>query len=245
MVGSTQSTAGPTFVLNTIVADVLNEIADELEKAKDVEASAQKILQRIANEHGRIIFNGDNYTADWAKEAEKRKLPNIRSTVSSISTIMDKENVEAFQRQQVLSKEELHARTEILLEAYSMQINIEARTMLSIARRQIMPVVVEYAGSLADAVNTVKAAGIDAAVQKSMLQKVSELAGSADKAIKGLEGAVANCAATKECLAKAELSRDKVIPAMSELRKFVDELESNVDASLWPLPTYAEMLFLK
>jgi glutamine synthetase len=132
MVGSTQSTAGPTFVLNTIVADVLTEIADELEKAADVTTCAQGILKRIATDHSDVIYNGDNYTDEWVKEAEKRKLPNICSTVDSLHTIMDEENVNVFERQKVLSKAELQARTEILLEAYSMQINIEALTTLNI-----------------------------------------------------------------------------------------------------------------
>jgi glutamine synthetase len=245
MVGSTQSTAGPTFVLNTIVADILAEIADELEKAKDVKSSVQKILQKIATEHQHIIFNGDNYTEEWVAEAEKRQLPNIRSTFGSLATIMDEENVNVFERQKVLSRDELRARTEILLEAYSMQINIEAMTMLNIAKRQILPAAVKYSSCLADAVNSVKSTGIDAVTQKSMLEQVSELTSSADKALKALEELVEKCAKIEDVSDKAEFCRDKVIPTMCELRQFVDELEMNVDADLWPLPTYAEMLFLK
>ncbi|MCD6440181.1 MAG: glutamine synthetase III [Candidatus Marinimicrobia bacterium] len=245
MVGSTQSTADPTFVLNTIVADVLAEIADELEKAKDVKSSVQKILRKIATEHSRIIFNGDNYTEEWVAEAEKRQLPNIRSTVGSLATIMDEENVNVFERQKVLSRDELRARTDILLEAYSMQINIEAMTMLNIAKRQILPAAIKYSGCLADAVNSVKSTGIDAVTQKSMLEQVSELTSSADKALKGLEEVVEKCAKIEDASNKAEFCRDKVIPAMCELRQFADELEMNIDADLWPLPTYAEMLFLK
>ncbi|MDD5134795.1 MAG: glutamine synthetase III [Phycisphaerae bacterium] len=245
MVGSTQSTAGPMFVLNTIVADILAEIADELEKAKDVKSSAQKILQKIANEHQRIIFNGDNYTDKWVAEAEKRKLPNIRSTVDSLATIMDEENVDVFDRQKVLSKVELEARTEILLETYGRQINIEARTMLSIAARQIMPAVVRYSRCLADTVNALKTAGIDAKVQESMLEKISGLTDSADKALKDLETSIEKYANTGDASGKAELCRDLIVPAMCELRKFVDKLEMNIEADVWPLPTYAEMLFLK
>jgi len=245
MVGSTQSTAGPTFVLNMIVADVLAEIADELEEAKDVKSSVQKILRKIATEHHRIIFNGDNYTDDWVAEAEKRQLPNIRSTVGSLATIMDEENVNVFERQKVLSRDELRARTEILLEAYSMQINIEALTMLNIAKRQILPAAVKYSSCLADAVNSVKSTGIDVVTQKSMLEKVSELVSSADKALKALEDVVDKCAKIEDVPAKAEFCRDKVIPTMCELRQFADKLEMNIDADLWPLPTYAEMLFLK
>ncbi|MBN2456811.1 MAG: glutamine synthetase III [Sedimentisphaerales bacterium] len=245
MVGSTQSTAGPTFVLNTIVADILAEIADELEKAKNVKSSVQKILRKIANEHSRIIFNGDNYTDVWVVEAEKRQLPNIRSTVGSLATIMDEENVGVFERQKVLSKAELAARTEILLEAYSMQINIEALTMINIVKRQILPASAEYSGKLAATVASISSTGLCSDYQKEMLETVSELIGSTGKALKELEAITKECADIKEISDKAEFCRDKVIPAMCQLRQFADELETNVDASLWPLPTYAEMLFLK
>jgi len=245
MVGSTQSTAGPTFVLNTIVADVLAEIADELEKAKDVKSSVQKILRKIANDHSRIIFNGDNYTDDWVKEAEKRGLPNIPSTVSSLATIMDKENIDVFERQMVLSKAELAARTEILLEAYSMQINIEALTMINIVKRQILPASAEYSGKLAATVASISSTGLCSDYQKEMLEAVSGLIGSTGKALKELETIAKECTDIEEVSDKAEFCRDKVIPAMCQLRQFADELETNVDADLWPLPTYAEMLFLK
>jgi glutamine synthetase len=245
MPGSTQSTAGPTFVLNTIVADVLSDIADELEKAENTKISAQQILRNIATEHRRIIFNGDNYTDEWVDEAQKRGLPNICSTVDSLKTIMDEENVRVFEKCSVLSKSELQARADILLEAYSMIINIEAQTMLNIVKRQILPASVKYSGCLVNVVNAMEPTGIDSATQKSMLEKLSELIGSADKALKELETVAKECADIKEVNGKAESCRDKIIPAMNKLRGFADELEMNVDADLWPLPTYAEMLFLK
>jgi glutamine synthetase len=245
MVGSTQSTAGPTFVLNTIVADVLSEIADDLENAEDVKTSAQAILKGIASEHARIVYNGDNYTDEWVRQAQKRGLPNICSTVDSLKTIMDKENVNVFAKHNVLSQSELKARADILLEAYSMAINIEAQTMVNIAKRLILPASVKYSSCLADTVNAVKSTGLDAGTQKSMLKKVSELISSADNATSTLEAVANESADIKEIHGKAESCRDKVIPAMNKLRGFADELEMNVDAYLWPLPTYAEMLFLK
>jgi len=245
MVGSTQSTAGPTFVLNTIVADILAEIADELEKAEDIKSSVQKILRKIANDHSRIIFNGDNYTEEWVAEAEKRQLPNIRSTVGSLATIMDEENINVFERQMVLSKAELAARTEILLEAYGMQINIEALAMINIVKRQILPASAEYSGKLAATVASISSTGLCSDYQKEMLETVSGLIGSTGKALKELEAITKEGADIKEISDKAEFCRDKVIPAMCQLRQFADELETNVDADLWPLPTYAEMLFLK
>jgi glutamine synthetase len=199
----------------------------------------------ITTEHSRIIFNGDNYTDQWVAEAEKRKLPNIRSTVGSLATIMDEENVSVFERHGVLSREELHARTEILLEAYSMQINIEATTMLSIVKRQILPAVVKYSELLGNAVGAVKNAGVDSKVQVGMLEKVCSLMKSLQNGVDNLEKVVTSAGGTEDVVARAEDYRDNVIPAMQAVRQASDGLETIVDADIWPLPTYAEMLFLK
>jgi glutamine synthetase len=245
MVGSTQSTAGPMFVLNTIVADALSEIADELEKTKNVKAAAQKILKQIATKNRRIIYNGDNYTDEWVKEADNRRLPNICSTVDSLETIMNKENVALFKKHGVLTKPELHARTEILLEAYSMSINIEAMTMLNMAKRQILPACVEYSSVLGNAVGSVSSAGVDAGPQKELLKSVCGLIAAMKDNISELERTVAKAKNITDTTKRARLYRDEVIPAMNALRATTDELETVVDASLWPIPTYAEMLFIK
>ena len=245
MVGSTQSTAGPMFVLNTIVADILSDIADELEKARNVKTTAQKILKQIANEHRRIIFNGDNYTDEWVEEAKRRGLPNIRSTVESLETIMDKENVAIFKRHGVLTEAELHARTEILLEAYSMSINIEAMTMLNMARRQILPACIEYSSVLGSAVGAVRSAGIKTPPQKKLLENVCRLIAQLSKNISELEKIVARVQKIADTSKKAGKYRDEVIPAMQALRATADEMETIVDAELWPVPTYAEMLFIR
>jgi len=245
MVGSTQSTSGPMFVLNTIVADVLNDIADELEKAGDVKTAAQKVLKQIATEHRKIIFNGDNYTDEWVVEAEKRGLPNIKSTVDSLETIMDAENVAAFEKHGVLSKAELHARAEILLEAYGMSINIEAMTMLNMAKRQILPACVEYSSVLGNAVGVVSSAGVEAGPQRELLEDVCRLIATMKKDITELEKVTADAKKLTDTAEQAGLYRDNVIPAMGALRATADELETMVDANLWPIPTYAEMLFVK
>ncbi len=245
MVGSTQSVSGPSFVLNTIVADALCDIADELEKARDVKATAQKILQDIAVKHARILFNGDNYTAEWVAEAEKRGLANIRSTVESLKCIPSKENFSLFSKHGVLSKQELKARTEILLEVYSRQINIEAQTMLSIAKRQILPASCEYSARLAAAVAAVSGVGGNAETQGKMLARVCELVTTLENGIGRLEEATAKAAATTGCEAHAESYAHDVLPAMGVVRAAADELETLVDAKLWPLPIYAEMLFLR
>ena len=245
MVGSSQSTAGPCFVLNTIVADVLEEIAGELEKTSDAKGTAQKITRRVAKEHRRIVYNGDNYTQEWVVEAEKRGLPNIRSTVDSLKTLMDKENIEVLKKHKVLSKTELHARAEILFENYSKLLHIEALTMLNMARRQILPAASQYAGGLAASVQSVTAAGAAAEGQSEMLVKVCQLINQMNGNIENLEKMVKKTEEIGNSIKQAESYRDQVIPAMAAVRQDADELEKIVDARLWPLPAYAEMLFVK
>ncbi|TFG45031.1 MAG: glutamine synthetase type III, partial [Candidatus Brocadiia bacterium] len=225
MVGSSQSTAGPTFVINTIVADILAEIADDLEKAKDVKAAVQKVLQKIATEHKRIIFNGDNYTEEWLKEAEKRGLPNIRSSVESIKTLLEKDAIGVLERHKVLNKSELHARMDILLEVYSKSINIEARTMLNMAERQILSACVEYSTCLADAVNSVKSAGANSDTQNALLGKTCGLINKLNSNIEGLEKALAATNKEKNTIKHAELFKEKVTTAMQLVREAADELE--------------------
>ncbi|MCI0499470.1 MAG: glutamine synthetase III [Planctomycetales bacterium] len=245
MVGSSQSTAGPCFTLNTIVADALMEIADELEKSKNVAADAQKIIKRIAAEHSRILFNGDNYGEKWVQEAAQRGLPNIRSTVESLETITDKSHVELFVRHKVFSKQELYAREEILLENYSKTINIEANTMLSIAKRQILPACMEYCGCLASSAGVAADAGVTCRAIHKTLETVSRLTDELDDAIEALQTAVAMSKTMGKPVQSARSYRDRVIPAMQAVRSAADALETLVDAGLWPLPSYAEMLFLR
>jgi glutamine synthetase len=245
MVGSSQSTAGPMFVLNTIVADALKEIADELEKSANVKTGVQKILQKIAKDHKKVVYNGDNYTEEWANEAAKRGLPNIKSTVESIESIMDAENVELFKTHKVLTKAELKARAEILLDAYSMTINIEARTAVSIAQRQIIPAAIEYSGILARTIKNIGKAGVDSGSQKKMLEKVCGLIDSLSSAAECLKNAACKANSIDNTAKKAENYRDVVKPAMTLVRKAADELETMVDAKIWPMPTYAELLFVK
>ncbi len=244
MVGSTQSTSGPMFTLNTMVTDVLCEIADELEKGGNVEAKAQSILNQIANNHKKILYNGDNYTEEWVKEAEKRGLPNIRSTAASLETILDKENVALFEKYGVLTKEELHARADILFENYIKSIKIEAMTMLSIAKRQILPACIKYSSVLAGAAEAVSAAGIDLAWQKELLAKYCGLVTKLEENIAKLELEVSK-SKISDIVKMARFSRDNIVPAMNDLRKAADELETITDSEMWPLPTYAEMLFGK
>jgi glutamine synthetase len=238
MVGSSQSTSGANFVLNTAVADVLSEMADALEESSDVNKKAQEILQKIANDHMRIVFNGDNYSDEWVKEAEKRGLPNINNAVGSLHTMLEPALMELFVKHGVFSKEELHARHEILLERYCKVINIEALTTLSMVKRQILPSVMSYSGAIAGSVAAVMAAGACADAHRKSLDEVCALISSLQANVHALEESV-------EKAETGEAYRDVVIPAMNAVRKVSDELETIVDATCWPLPTYAEMLFLR
>ena len=245
MAGSSQSTAGPNYVLNTIVADILAEIADELEGAADVNATAQQILQKVATLHKNIIFNGDNYSNDWVVEAEKRGLPNIRNAVDSMNCLLDESVAELFETHQVLSKSELHARHEILLERYCKEINIEALTMLQMAKRQILPAAMEYSGSVAGTAAAVKAVGANADAHCKSLNEICTLIGSLQDGIATLESAVDKASGVDDVAEQAAAYRDAVIPAMGAVRDSADKLEMIVDAAIWPLPTYSEMLFIR
>ena len=193
----------------------------------------------------RQVFNGDNYCQDWVQEAEKRGLPNIPSTVDSLDTILDPEHVAVFERNQVLSKSELEARTEILLENYTRTLNIEAGTTLNMARRQILPSCVAYAGKLAESVSTVESAGAKAGCQRNMLETVCGLIDRLHDAIDKLDKKIAVLGQLGTTHEKAHHCRHEIIPHMTAVRKAADALEMIVDARLWPLPTYAEMLFVR
>jgi len=236
MCGSAISVSGPAFVMNTIAADVLKEIADELEGADDVEATAQTILKRIATDHNRIVFNGNGYSEEWVEEAAKRGLPNMRSTVEALEAVLDASTVEVFERHGVLTKAELHARYETLLEQYSHCLNIEAQTALQIASRQILPAVAKYAAKISSA---------EGALFDGMKAELATKGAALQEAITALQAA-ANAAAAAGCARKvAEAYRDVVFPAMQAVRAAADSLEGIVDKEFWPLPTYADLLFTK
>lgn len=243
MVGSSQSLAGPNFVLNTIVAETLSEIADHLQGSKDINGSLQTLLKKYAIEHEAVIFNGDNYSAAWAKEAAKRGLPNVRNCVDSINDMIRPENVAVLVKHGTLPRGEIDARHEILLENYVKVINIEAKTMLSMARRQILPAVINFSADVADGVNSLKAAGVKPEAQIRLLKRLNEAAKRMEGAIDALAAAVETATAKGHADKKAAAFRDIVVPAMVKLRAISDDIEPVVGADYWPLPTYAEMLF--
>ncbi|MCX7934718.1 MAG: hypothetical protein N3A66_05610 [Planctomycetota bacterium] len=244
MAGSSQNTAGPCFVLNTIVAEALREIADQIEGASDADAQVQKILQRYAREHKRIIYNGDNYSPAWVREAQRRGLPNLRNTVDSLSQIMRPEHVALFARHGVLSRDELQARADILLEIYCKQIRIEARTMLAIGRRQIMPAAIRFAGQIGQAVRALSGAAA-AKAPRRLAKRIVALLEEMDARMAALEKRVAAAEKAGDLHRQAAACRDEIVPAMAALRQSADALEQIVDAEIWPLPSYAQMLFLR
>lgn len=246
MVPSSESVAGPNVVLNTIVAEVLSGFADILEKTGDIPAAIKTIVIDSYKAHKRIIFNGNNYAEEWVKEAEKRGLPNITSTVEAIPEIAKPYSVELFTRHKILMKEELESRKFIYLEKYIKQINIEARTMISMSDREIFPAVMNYAGELAAGISAVKSvsAGIDAGVQESLLKEIMEQIKSLKEKTRELESlTVEGEESHGEILHHARFYRERIFPKMGEVRFHADKLETLVGKDIWPFPTYEDLLF--
>ena len=243
MVGSRDSIAGPNVVLNTIVAEAFSEACDVLEKAEDFDVAVHNLIKEYLTEHQRIIFNGNGYSDEWVAEAEKRGLPNIKSMVEAIPALTTDKAVVLFGKFHVFTKAELESRAEIKYENYAKAINIEAKAMIDIAAKQIIPAVVKYTKTLADTVIAVKEAGADASVQEEMLSEVTALLAEAKKALSALSDITEEAAEKEEGKVQSEFYHFSVVPAMTALRKPVDELEMIVDKEVWPMPSYGDLLF--
>jgi glutamine synthetase len=242
-VGSSQSIAGPNVALNTIAAEALDEFATRLEKAKDKNAEAAAIIRETYKKHSRVIFNGNNYSEEWPKEAEKRGLPNVANSVDALKVYASEKALALFEKYDVLSRKELHSRYEIYVEHYAKQINIEALAAIDMAKKQFVPAALEYATFLADSVGGFEAVAIAPTVQKDLLKKLSTMLTSAYGNLGKLEQATAKAQVVGDVVKMAENYRDKVIPAMQALRKDIDGLEMIVPRDTWPVPTYADLLF--
>jgi len=247
-VGGSQSIAGPNTVLNTIVAESLDFIATKLEQSvqggKTLNAAVAELLPGIIKESKKVLFNGDNYTEEWHKEAERRGLPNIRNTVDSLPVILRKDSIELFTRYRVYSENELKSRFNILAENYVKTVAIEAKLTRFMGQTQILPACIRYQGEVATAVNAAKAAGVDNSAQANLLKTLTNGINDLQKALADLDGALGHHA-EGELIDHAKYSRDKVIPAMNAVRSAADRLEGIVADDLWPIPTYREMLFIK
>ena len=243
MVGSRDSISGPNVVLNTIVAEAFSEACDVLEKADNFDEAVHDLIKQYATEHQRVVFNGNGYSDAWVAEAEKRGLPNIRSMVEAIPALTTEKAVSMFEKFKVFTKAELESRAEIKFESYAKAINIEARTMIDMASKQIIPAIIKYTKDLADTVVTVKEAGADASVQADLLAEVSGLLTETKKALEALKVVTDQAAAMEEGEDQARFYHFDVVPAMEALRAPVDKLEMIVDKEAWPMPSYGDLIF--
>jgi glutamine synthetase len=248
-VGSSFSIAGPNTVLNTIVAESLDYIATQLEVAtkagKSLNKAIQELLPGILKESKKVIFNGDNYSEEWHREAEKRGLPNLRNTVDALPVIVRKDTIELFGKYKVYSERELQSRYVIFSEKYVKEVTIEANMMTTIARTMILPAALRYQAEVATAANATKAAGVDAGAQMEHLRDLTETISKFQATATALDKALHHHNGHGDPFAHAKQIRDSVIPKMTELRALGDKLETMVADDLWPLPTYREMLFIK
>jgi glutamine synthetase len=245
MVASSMSIATANTVLNTIVADVLSDIADELEKAENFEVALHDLIKKTLTEHKRIVFNGNGYAEAWVEEAEKRGLPNIKSMVEAIPAFASEKAVTLFEKHKVFTASELHSRAEVMFEAYAKAINIEAKTMISMAAAKYIPAVIKYTKELADSINAVKAAVADAdvSVQAGLLKEISVLLVEAQAALKKLQAVTAKANDIEEVEEQSKFFKSDVTPAMAALRAPIDALEVLVAKDVWPVPTYGDLLF--
>ena len=243
MVGSSDSMASSNTTLNTIVAEAFCEAADILEKAEDFDVAVHDLMKEYLTKHQRIIFNGDGYSDAWLKEAERRGLPNIKSTIEAADTLTTKKSIKLFSDFGVYNKTELESRQEIIFENYAKTINIEALTMIDMASKQIIPAVMKYAGRLAKDVNEVKAAGADESALLETLKEITTELTAMKKALDVLKEKENKARKITDARKLAYFYKDNVRPAMDALRAPADRLEMLVDKKDWPFPTYADLLF--
>lgn len=244
MVGASDSVAPANVVLNTIVAEAFQEAADELENAEDFSEAVHDMIKKLLKEHRRIIFNGNGYSDAWVAEAEKRGLPNIVSMVDAIPSITTEKSVKLYEQFGVFTRAELESRAEIEYENYSKVINIEAKTMIDMASKQIIPAVIKYTTQLAGSLGAVKNAcpEADVSVQTELLVETSALLSDMKVALASLENALEICSGL-ESAEQAHAYHEKVVPAMDALRAPADRLEMIVDKELWPFPSYGDLIF--
>ena len=243
MVGSRDSVANSNIVLNTIVAEAFADASDVLEQAEDFDKAVHDLIKEYAIENQQIIFNGNGYSEEWVKEAERRGLPNIKSMVEAIPAIVSEKTVALFERFHVFTRAELESRAEIQYEAYAKAINIEARTMIDMASKQFLPAFIGYTKTLADTVIAVRDAGADAEVQSEILKEVSVHLKETRDALRILEEVTEHASLMQEGPEQAHYYYEKVMPAMEALRAPVDKMEMIVDKEVWPMPSYGDLMF--
>ena len=242
MLGSSQSIACPNMMLNTAVADVLANYAEKLEKADDFNAALQELISETYKAHKRIIFNGNNYSDEWVKEAEKRGLLNLRTLADATPHYVEEKNIAMFERHHVLTRTEVEARCDIELENYWKQLNIEALTMVDMINKDIIPAVCSCISDLSQAAVNQQTLGLSAGVEKTLLAKISPLAQKLyeESTLLGSLLEKKDFANNCEC---ARYYCDKVLAQMETARAIADELELSVGRKYWPFPSYGDLLF--
>lgn len=245
MLGSAFSIAGANIVLNTIVAEELSQFADILENSSNFDEDLNTLIKNTIKSHNKIIFNGNNYSNDWVKEAEKRGLLNLKTTPDTLPSFVNSKNVELFTKHHVLSETELYSRYEILLDNYSKTIHIEALTMIDLAKKEIIPAILGYQGEIAEIANNKKklSSSIQCCLEENILNKISALGNSLYSKLEDLEKSVLDAKLHTEALDLAKYYREPVFMNMQQLRAVVDELETLVSKKYWTLPSYGELLF--
>ena len=243
MVASSNSIGDVNTVLNAMMAESFKDACDALEGAEDFDKAVEEYTVNLMRKHERIVFNGNGYSEEWPIEAAKRGLPNCKSIVDAIPALVSDSTVEMYEKFSILSKAELEARKEIMFEQYAGVRNIEALTMVDMANTLIIPATVNYTKKLADTVLAVKEAGVDAAVQTEILSDVSDKLVEIKKATIALEKAIAAASEKESAADMAVAYKDDVMAAMAELRKPADELEVIMPKSVWPMPTYGDIVF--
>ena len=245
MVGSRDSIAAANVVLNTIVAEAFHEACDELEQAgeQNFDSKVQELIKRYATEHQRIIFSGNGYSGEWTEEAKRRGLPIISNFVDAVPALVTEASVSMFEAFGVFSEKELLSRTEVKYDTYAKDINIEARTMLDMAGKELMPAIMKCAGNIAASANAVTACGADSSVMKEKVDALMKLLREAKDAYDLLERENRTAEKTAFGREQAVYFRDHVVPAMEALRKPIDRAEMLVDRELWPMPSYADLMF--
>jgi glutamine synthetase len=247
-VSSGQNIAFPNTMLNAAMADALDGMATELEtatkKGEDLNKAVAKLLTKVIKEHKRIIFNGNNYAAEWEKEATKRKLLNLKNTVDALPQLVTKDAITLLDKYKILNEREVHARYEVFLENYNKTINVEGQLMVLMANRYIVPAALEYQKRVGQSVTAVKQAGSSSVQGKKLLAQYTKLTDQFKAQADALAGALEH-SGTGSSEKHAKYMRDKVVPAMAKLRTIGDEIEVLTPHEIWPLPTYREMLFVK
>ncbi len=245
MVGSSDSVSSPNVVLNTIVAEAFKEAADQLEQAEDFDTAVHDMIKTLLSEHRRVIFSGNGYSQEWVEEAERRGLPNLKIGIDSVDSLITDKAIRLFESFGVYTKAELESRAEIEYESYAKTINIEAKTMIDMAGKQIIPAVIRYTTNLAASLGAVQSAcpEADCSTQKELLLETSDLLSDMKTALAALTDAIGKAAAVVNNKERAYAYHDLVTTAMENLRRPADRLEMIVDKELWPLPSYGDLIF--